>query len=112
MDYWWLDALTKMYSYRLSCIDESLRILEKFKCFSYIGLASEYFQVDLSLEGRRKCFLISSKGLFEPTCMSQGLYYALFTFQRVMDTILRDLNISCMLAYLDNITVFAPYANI
>lgn len=39
--------------------------------------------------------------------MPQGLYNAPATFQRAMDGLLGDLKISCVLVYLDNITVFS-----
>ena len=72
-----------------------------------MDLASGYWQVDLSPEDREKAALITSEGLFEPTQMPQGLCNAPATFQRAMDSILRDLKLSCVLVYLDDITVFS-----
>ena len=72
-----------------------------------MNLASGYWQVDLSTEDREKAALITSEGLFESTCMPQGLCDAPATFQRAMDSILRDLKLSCVLVYLDDITVFS-----
>ena len=39
--------------------------------------------------------------------MPQGLSNALATFQRVMDSVMGDLKLSCVLVYLDNINVFS-----
>lgn len=39
--------------------------------------------------------------------MPKGLYNAPATFQQAMDSILQDLKLSCVLVYLDNITVFS-----
>ena len=72
-----------------------------------MDLASGYWQVDLSPEDRQKAALITSEGFFEPTCMLQGLCNAPATFQRAMDSILHDLKLSCVLVYLDDITVFS-----
>ena len=107
MDYRRLNALTKKDSYPLPRIDDSLRVLGGSKYFSAMDLASGYWQVDLSPEDREKCALISSEGLFEPTRMPQGLCNAPATFQRAMDGLLGDLKMSCVLVYLDDITVFS-----
>ena len=107
MDYRRLNSITKKDSYPLPRIDDSLRVLGGSKYFSAMDLASGYWQVDLSPEDREKCALISSEGLFEPTRMPQGLCNAPATFQRAMDNILGDLKMSCVLVYLDDITVFS-----
>ena len=72
-----------------------------------MDLASGYWQVDLSPADQEKCALISSEGLFEPTRMPHGLCNAPATFQRAMDNLLGDLKMSCVLVYLDDITVFS-----
>ena len=72
-----------------------------------MDLASGYWQVDLSPEDREKAALITSEGLFEPTHMPQGLCNVPATFQRAMDSILRDLKLLCVLVYLDDIPVFS-----
>ena len=72
-----------------------------------MDLALGYWQVDLSPEDREKAALITSEGLFEPTRMPQGLCNAPATFQRAMNSTLRDLKLSCVLVYLDDITVFS-----
>lgn len=63
--------------------------------------------MNLPPEGQEKCAIKTSKGLFQPTIMPQGLCNAPATFQRAMDTILGDLKLSCVLVYLDNINVFS-----
>lgn len=69
--------------------------------------ASRYWQFDLSPEDREKYSLILIKGLFEPTHISQGLCNAPDTFQKAMDILFRDLRITCVLVYLDDIAVFS-----
>ena len=77
-----------------------------------MDLASSYWQIDLSPKDREKAALITSDGLFESTCRPQGLCNAPVTFQQAMDSVLRDLTLSCVLVYLDNITVFSStFAN-
>ena len=72
-----------------------------------MDLASGYWQVNLNKEDREKCALVTTEGLFEPSRMPQGLCNAPATFQRAMDHVLGDLKMSCVLIYLDNITVFS-----
>lgn len=107
MDYRRLNSITKKDSYPLPRIDDSLRLLGGSQFFSAMDLASGYWQINLSKEDREKCALISSEGLFEPTRMPQGLCNAPATFQRAMDNLLGDLKMTCVLVYLDDITVFS-----
>lgn len=106
MDYRHLHSLAKKVSYPLPHINDSLLVLGGSKYFSAMDLASGYWQVDLSPEDCEKCALISRKGLFEPTCMPQGLCDSPATFRRAINGLLGDLKMSCMLVYLDDITVF------
>ena len=62
-------------------------------------------------EDKEKCALITPQGLFQPTCMPQGLCNAPATFQQCMDTVLGDLKMSCVLVYLDDINVFSRTFN-
>ena len=61
----------------------------------------------MSPEDQEKCAMITTQGLFQPTCILQGLCNAPATFQRLMDCVLYDLIFSCVLVYLDNINVFS-----
>ncbi|KAJ9065812.1 hypothetical protein DSO57_1015640 [Entomophthora muscae] len=60
--------------------------------------------VDLSPEDQEKAAHITLEGLYEPTCMPQGLCNAPAMFKRAMDSILQDLKLSCVLLYL-----YQPY---
>ena len=88
MDYCSLNSVTKKDSYPLPRIDNALRQLSGSKFFSAMDLALGYWQVDLSPKDREKAALITSEGLFESTCMPQGLCNAPATFQRAMYSIL------------------------
>jgi len=107
MDYRKLNSLTKKDLYPIPCIDDTLKRLGGSQYFSAMDLASGYWQIELSKEDCEKCALITSEGLFEPTRMPQGLCNAPATFQRSMDNLLGDLKLSCVLVYLDDITVFS-----
>ena len=76
-----------------------------------MDLISKYWQVELPPSEQEKCAIITSNRPYLPTCMPQGLCNVPATFQRIMDTILSDLKYSCVLIYLNNITVFSRTFN-
>ena len=111
MDYCHLNKITKKDSYLLPRIDEALDQLHGAKFFSTMDLISGYWQVEMDPADQGKCALITSQGLFQPTRMPQGLTNAPTTFQRLMDDTLRNLKLSCILIYLDNINIFSKTFN-
>ena len=72
-----------------------------------MDLVSGYWQIDLPEEDQEKCAIIAQSGLYQPTWMPQGLTNASATFQIIIDSILSDLKLSCVLVYLDDINVFS-----
>ena len=106
IDYHKLNTVTKKDSYPLPRIDDALDQLGGSKFFSAMDLVSGYWQIQMPPEEQEKCAIITTKGLFQPTRMPQGLCNAPATFQRAMDSILGDLKLSCVLVYLDDINVF------
>ena len=99
--------ITKKDSYPLLRIDNTLDQLGNAKFFSAMDLISGYWQVELPPSEQEKCAIITTNGLYQPTCMPQGLFNASATFPRIMDTILSDLKYSCVLIYFDNSNVFS-----
>ena len=76
--------------------------------FSAMDLISGYWQVELPEEEQEKCAMITSKGLFQPTRMPQGLCNAPATFQGFMNEIFSDLiDGGQVVIYLDDILIFA-----
>ena len=76
-----------------------------------MDLISGYWQIDLPPEDQKKSAIITSRGLFQPTLMPQGLCNALATFQQAMDVILDNFKSSCVLVYLNDINVFSQTFN-
>ena len=58
-------------------------------------------------EEQEKCAIITTKGLFQPTHMPQGLCNVPATFQKCMDSILGDLKMTCVLVYLNDVNVYS-----
>ena len=107
IDYRRLNLLTKKDSYPLPRIDNTIDKLGGAQYFSAMDLVSGYWQIDLPEEDQEKCAIIAQSGLYQPTRMPQGLTNAPATFQRIMDSIISDLKLSCVLVYLDDINVFS-----
>ena len=72
-----------------------------------MDLVSGCWKIGLLPEDQEKCAIIISKELFQSTQMPQGLCNTPAMFQRAMDEILDDLELSCGLVYLDDINVFS-----
>ena len=106
IDYRHLNEITRKDIYPLPSISDTLDRLGGAKYFSAMDLVSGYWQIDLPEEDQQKAAIITPQGLFQPTRMPQGLCNTPATFQSIMENILSDLKMSCVLVYLDDINVF------
>ena len=104
-----LNSISKKDRYPLPRIDDNLDKLHGAKFFSAMDLLSGYWQVPMLEEDQRKCAIITSDGLYQPTQMPQGLANAPATFQRLMDSTFRDLKPVCVLHYLDDVNVYSKF---
>ena len=91
MDYRRLNALSLKNAYNLSRIDEMLYTLGGAEWFCTMDLASGYWQIKMREEDKPKTALMTRKCLFQFRVMPFCLTNAPATFQRLMDTVLRDL---------------------
>lgn len=105
VDYRKLNNVTKRDRYPLPRIDDMLETLSGCQWFSSLDLASGFWQVELSPKDREKSTFITRFGTFEFTVMPFGLCNAPATFQRLMDTVLRDILWQFVVVYIDDINV-------
>ena len=101
-----LNAVTKRDFYPLPNIGAILDDLGKAKWFSKIDMKPGYFAIKLDDESIERSAFVTSEGLYEYLVCPQGLSNSPATFQRLMNTIFRDLIGRCILIYLDDIIVF------
>ncbi|GES92855.1 retroviral-like aspartic protease 1 [Rhizophagus clarus] len=73
--------------------------------FSSLDLASGFWQVELDQKDREKSTFITRFSTYEFTVMPFGLCNAPATFQRLMDTVLRDILWQFVVVYIDDINV-------
>lgn len=107
VDFRKLNSRTTRDAYPIPRIEESLDALGKAKYFSSLDLMSGYLQVEVVGGDQPKTAFTTPMGLFEYTRMPFGLMNAPATFQRLMNTVLGDLNLSEVLIYLDDVIVFS-----
>ena len=107
VDYRKLNLLTRKDAYPLHRIDRCLDTLSGSSWFSTFDLRSGFHQVKVHPKDVNKTTFISHRGTFRFPKMPFGLCNAPATFQRLMDTVLTNLNFEICLAYLDDIILFS-----
>ena len=103
VDYRRLNSITRMDTFPLPRIDDSLDLLANTAYFTTLDLMSGYWQVGMDPESQPKTAFCSHSGLYEFTVMPFGLCNAPATFQRLMETVLAGLARDKCLVYLDDI---------
>lgn len=95
-------------SYALPRIEEILESLSGNKYFTVLDMKSGYHQVEVAEEHKeRTAFTVGPLGFFEYVRMPFGLANSPATYQRLMEEILGDFNLSICFIYLDDIIIFA-----
>ena len=106
IDYRKLNLVTKGDCYPLPRMDDCFDSLSGAKWFSTLDLASGYWQIPVHPKDREKTAFISKSGLYEFKVLPFGLSNAPSTFERCMESVLRNLQWQTCLIYLDDIIVF------
>lgn len=107
VDYRCLNAKTHRDAFPLPRIDETLESLGGAKLFSSLDLAHGYFQVAMHPDSVAKTAFRVPWGLYEFLRLPQGLCNSPSTFQRIMELIFGDMNLSECVLYLDDLLVFS-----
>ena len=107
VDYRKLNSLTTKDVYPLPRIDTCLDTLSGAAWYSTFDLPSGFHQVFMNPRDANKTTFICHRGTFRFPKMPFGLCNAPATFQRLMDTVLTELNFDICLAYLDDIIIFS-----
>ncbi|KAJ8020637.1 hypothetical protein HOLleu_40281 [Holothuria leucospilota] len=107
IDYRKLNAITVKDSFPLPRIEESLEAMHGANFFSSMDLSHGYFQIAMDPGSIQPTAFRVPWGLFEFLRLPQGLCNSPSTFQRIMEMILGDLNLTQIILYLDDILVFS-----
>ena len=107
LDYPALNNCTKKCSHPLPRIDDSLDQLSGCGYFSTLYLKSGYWQISMHEKDKEKTAFTCHKGLFEFNVIPFCLANASATFQHLMRIVLNGVQWDGVLAYLDDIIVYA-----
>ena len=105
-DYRNLNAATKPDRYPIPHIQDFAMNLRGARVFSKVDLYKGYYNIPVAEADIHKTAVITPFGLFEFLRLPFGLCNAAQSFQRLMDTVLRD--IPCIFVYLDDILIATP----
>ena len=105
IDFRKLNSITKISSYPLPNIEDSLIQFSNMKYFSTLDLLSGYHQIALDPPSREKTAFATDRGLYEYCVMPQGACNSPATFQNLMNVMLHGMSSKQASAYLDDILV-------
>lgn len=106
IDFRKLNTLVEKDAYPLPRIDDIIDTLAGQQWFCTLDLASGYWQIPIAKKDKVKTAFSSHRGLFHFNVMPFGLSNAPATFERLMETVLKNLQWKKCLCYLDDVIVF------
>ena len=101
-----MNEATRVASYPLPNMTETLDRLADAKFFTTIDMVSGYHQIEVVPEDGHKTAFVSPFGLFQYWRLPFGLAGAPGTFQAVIEDMLLVLNAKDVMAYLDDVICF------
>ncbi|CAI5463054.1 unnamed protein product [Closterium sp. Yama58-4] len=107
-DYRSLNKVTVADMYPMQSAEETFDKLQGAKVFSTLDLRQGFNQIPIRAADRKKTTFHGPDGLYEWRFMPFGMKNAPALFQRVMDTMLRD--VPAAACYIDDEVVFSPDA--
>ena len=106
IDYRRLNAKTKKDAYPMPLIEDCLNLCRDADYLTIIDVQDAYYHVQMAKDSRAATAFCTAKGLFEWLVMPFGLCNAPATFQRHVDTILRELIGKICAVFFDDIVVY------
>lgn len=105
-DYRRINLVTTPDRYPIPNIQDFVQNLANCKVFSKIDMIRGYLQISVAEEDIPKTAITTPFGLFEFTRMPFGLRNAAQTFQRIMDSVFKNINF--VFVYIDDILIASP----
>jgi hypothetical protein len=110
VDFWALNSVTRFDNYPLPVIEESTSTLYGGKYFSVLDCYSGFWQMEIKKEHKELTGFSVPSGHYEFNRLPFGLSNTQANFQRLMDTILKDLVGTECSVYVDDVIVLSSSA--
>ena len=107
IDYRAINKISKLDSFPMPLVVETLDALSGTQYFSTLDLKSGYWQIEMDPLSREKTAFVTHNGLYEFLVMPFGLTNSGASFTRLMSHILRGLEYRFAFIYIDDIIVFS-----
>ena len=102
-----VNRVTKMDSYPLPRIDDTLDALNGAKFFSSLDLKSAFHQVCMDEKSKHLTTFVTHIGSYSFIRMPYGINNATATFQQLMDKVLKHLTWHICLVYVDDVIIYS-----
>ncbi|KYO29203.1 hypothetical protein Y1Q_0009972 [Alligator mississippiensis] len=106
IDYRVLNTHMVVDQYTVPLVQEALDCLGGSKWFTVLGPCSGYYQIPLREADKEKTAFICPLGFFQFEYTLQGISGAPAMFQHLMEKVVRDMHLTQVLVYLDDLIVF------
>ena len=106
VDYRLLNARTVRDSFQIPVIESLMFNLSGAKFFTTLDLCQAYYQIPMTERACKYSAFITPFGVFEFDRLSQGLCNAPSCFQRIMETVFSDMNLTELIIFLDDILCY------
>ena len=100
-----VNRYTMLDAYPLPRLDDQVNSISQFKVFSTLDLKSAYYQVALLKEERPYTAFEACGNVYQYCRIPFGVINGVSAFQRIIDGIIKDNDLTGTFAYLDNITI-------
>ncbi|KRH93282.1 LTR retrotransposon, partial [Pseudoloma neurophilia] len=107
IDYRKLNENTVRKQYQICHMDDLLCEINNGTILGKLDLESAYLQIALKESDKYKSGFITNQGCFEWNVMPFGLINAPFTFQRIINTVIKDAIGKFVVTYLDDILIYS-----
>jgi len=102
VDYRALNRLIKRKQYPMPKVDDYLEAMRGQQYFALIDLAQGYYQIELFKEERLKTVFVTPDGKYQYKRLSMGLAESPSYFQKLINTVIKDLKYHHCLGYFDD----------
>jgi len=106
VDFRKLNAITKKDAYPLPKPDDTFEALTGSRWYHVVDMQTGYWQLKIDSQDQHKTAFATYRGLFEFRVMPMGLSNSAASFERLIETVLGNLNWKKCLCYLDDIIIF------